>query len=95
MSSSKPTVTNLIFEHFANIIISHLRKFAFLLSHVIKYIIIYICRLTGQYVGCYEDKKVRIMESKLFVDKKNTIRNCINRCKKMGKKYAGMEVRAK
>ena len=33
------------------------------------------------------------MESKKFVDKENTIGSCIRRCKKMGKKYAGMEVR--
>ena len=49
--------------------------------------------LTGQYVGCYEDRKTRIMESKKFVDKKNTIGNCIRRCIKMGRKYAGVEVR--
>ena len=33
------------------------------------------------------------MESKKFLDGKNTIGNCIRRCKKMGKKYAGVEVR--
>ena len=50
---------------------------------------------SDQYVGCYEDKKERIMESKMFVDKKNTIGNCIRRCKQMGRKYAGMEVKCR
>ena len=58
-----------------------------------KNIYMYIYRLTDQYLGCYEDREARILESTKILDKQNTIKTCITMCKLMGMKYAGMEVR--
>ena len=47
----------------------------------------------GGLLGCYEDKRKRILEQRKYNDKGNTVEKCKDRCFKLRKKFAGVEVR--
>lgn len=61
-------------------------------KHEGNYILLFFILLTDTYLGCFEDRRVRLLDQQYMRVTKLTISSCKELCRKRGKKYAGVEV---